>query len=828
MPAGTLWPRQDILALVLPQIATCGRQLTTALTISVMKLLRKYQTPEGKISFEKWLFTAKDRLKWNDSCIKLFWDMLKLVIWYSNNYNNYNSEEEYSRVDLVDVEYLIIYLVLHIPDNTLIQRPSSPTISAHYDTVWPSTNNLFMDAVESNTGLTSPVKEKSNSFASIAPTSPNSTNNNLSIKIPGNSSPTSPTQSRSTSPTSPKRNQSLHSYSQRLSKLSSTQYLYLLKVKINIILTILQDESVVNSSLSSPNDNYIDNINNSNSNNPSISLISRKTIDNLGLILGGGENRDDIYNREAFFLSSLHPKYQTTSKAYESSEMTDGISPPLLYSEVFSWIDGVLSLNEFVYPVHNNHSNSSSPKNGDLFHTDHSHSSGSINSIESSENYMSNRIFIPYKSLSLCKPTVISNAQSSTIMHIVEDFPYNSGSNFNRTSRSIMSISSTIEGTATNSTNKMNTTTTTNTATSVMSISSGSTYDALDQFDEMRSSLEKADIDQKYAEGVNQGIMKLPSLNICNCSNTTLYMMSPYFSAVISGCSDVEIVIGSVAGALTVIGCERVKITVACRKLLVNNCLECTFNIATLSPSIVLGDSRSLLFGPYNLSYKNSQNYILASNLTQLCHSNPDIISISSTNQGIANYWANLCDLNLCLEAAVTAGSPTGYAIDAAADLSLPMPNSATVTILPTTKFSCVTVPYKESSSLSNTAASIMSLATPSTSSNASTNVVNELDDVCIPLPEGYKREYFDNLNTISLASSKLANLNANGGSVAPTLVEVLSDNDMKEQMPINDFISKKFLEWIVSSGHSQEVVNLVQLDASSLPKAPQASKKHT
>ncbi len=809
-PSGVLWPRQDILALVLPQIATCGRQLTTALTVSVMKLLRKYQTPEGKISFEKWLITAKDRLKWNDSCIKLFWDMLKLVIWYSNNYNNYSNEEEYGRGDLVDVEYLVMYLVLHIPDNTLIQRPSSPTIGSHYDTVWPSTNNLFMDTVESNMGLTSPVKEKFNSFASIAPTSPNATNN-LSIKIPGTSSPTSPTQSRSTSPTSPKRNQSLHSYSQRQSKLSSTQYLYLLKVKINIILSILQDENAVSSSLSSPNDNYTDN-SSSNNSNQTISLISRRTIDNLGLILGGGESREDVYSNDAFYLSCLHPKYQILSKTYESSEMTDGISPPLLSSEVFSWIDSILAVNEFIYPVHNNHSNSSSPKNaknGDLFNSDHSASGSSMNSLDSSEN-VSSRIFIPYKSLSSCKPTVISNSQSSTIMHIVEDFPNRNGNGkFHDTSRSVMSISTTG---GTNTTTKMNLTT--NTTSSGMSITTtGTSFEALDQFDDMRSSLEKADIDEKYAEA-HQGMMKLPSLNICNCSNTTLYMMSPYFSAVISGCSDVEIIIGSVAGALTVTGCERVKITVACRKLLVNNCLECSFNVATLSPSIVLGDSRSLIIGPYNLSYKNSQNYIVAANLTPLCHGNPDIIS--GANQGVTNYWANLCDLNLCLEAAVTAGSPTGYAIDAAADLSLPMPNSATVTLLPTSKFFCVTIPYRESL-LSNTSAM--------PTQGASTNVLNELDYLCVPLPEGYKREYLDNFNAINVVSSKLASIGGSNGA-SPTIVDVVSDNDVKEQMPINDFISKKFLEWIVSSGHSQELVNLVQLDANSAQKGSQANKK--
>jgi hypothetical protein len=56
-------------------------------------------------------------------------------------------------------------------------------------------------------------------------------------------------------------------------------------------------------------------------------------------------------------------------------------------------------------------------------------------------------------------------------------------------------------------------------------------------------------------------------------------------------------VIGAVAGVVVVSGCERLRLSVACRKLVAHNCLECEFSVATLSPSIISGDTRSLVFG---------------------------------------------------------------------------------------------------------------------------------------------------------------------------------------------------------------------------------------
>jgi hypothetical protein len=89
----------------------------------------------------------------------------------------------------------------------------------------------------------------------------------------------------------------------------------------------------------------------------------------------------------------------------------------------------------------------------------------------------------------------------------------------------------------------------------------------------------------------------LPQLFVSYCNKANLYMISPYYSASVTGCIDTTIFIGAVYGAVIVNGCERLKITCACRKLIIMNCLDCEFNVATLSTTIVLGDSRNLTMG---------------------------------------------------------------------------------------------------------------------------------------------------------------------------------------------------------------------------------------
>jgi hypothetical protein len=115
------------------------------------------------------------------------------------------------------------------------------------------------------------------------------------------------------------------------------------------------------------------------------------------------------------------------------------------------------------------------------------------------------------------------------------------------------------------------------------------------------------------------------------CSRTNLYLLSPYTFASVSSCSDSEIVLGAVAGVVVVSGCERIQLTVACRKLILWNCRDCDIRVASLTPTIVSGDSRGLCFGKLfvviiaPLSNNTLYNYIfrllqvLSTHLTVIC-----------------------------------------------------------------------------------------------------------------------------------------------------------------------------------------------------------------
>lgn len=67
-----LWPRNEVLQLVIPQLSGNGKPLTYDLVFMAVRRLVKCQNPDGMISFDRWLVIAKDILKWNDSVISMY------------------------------------------------------------------------------------------------------------------------------------------------------------------------------------------------------------------------------------------------------------------------------------------------------------------------------------------------------------------------------------------------------------------------------------------------------------------------------------------------------------------------------------------------------------------------------------------------------------------------------------------------------------------------------------------------------------------------------------------------------------------------------------
>jgi hypothetical protein len=258
----------------------------------------------------------------------------------------------------------------------------------------------------------------------------------------------------------------------------------------------------------------------------------------------------------------------------------------------------------------------------------------------------------------------------------------------------------------------------------------------------------------------------LPQLIINGCSRSTMYMLSPYSSASISGCNDVEIVIGAVSGAITITGCERLRITCACSKLIVQNCLECEFYVATLSRTIILGDSRSLTIAPFNVTYKDLDSHLRIAGIEALCTEEKD------SNISNFNHWSQLCDGNICLEAVITAGSPSGYAIDATdSSITLPTPHTSTASIISQEKFMFVNIPNRS---------------------------IYQSPEMCpIPIPKHFQME-------VTKTNKKIDEFYHNIKQLYP-----------ESRLGVaNTLVSKKFLDWMARSGKAQQLLELIKIDA--------------
>ncbi len=96
----------------------------------------------------------------------------------------------------------------------------------------------------------------------------------------------------------------------------------------------------------------------------------------------------------------------------------------------------------------------------------------------------------------------------------------------------------------------------------------------------------------------------IPPLYLQSCMGTSLYLLGSYSYATISNCIDCDIVVGAVSGSVRLIGCERVKLTISCKKLVVISCLECQINIACLQPSLLVGENKGLIVGKNYLCLK--------------------------------------------------------------------------------------------------------------------------------------------------------------------------------------------------------------------------------
>ena len=221
----TFWPRQEVLQLIIQQLANSGgKVLTNELVVSVVKQLSKQQSPEGDISFDRWLVVAKELLRWNDSCLQLFWEMLLLALSYSKEERLRNYDDTG-----VDLAYLAIFLVLHTSD--LQFRTNLP--GSNYDTVWPEPDVVLSPPTAQ---ISSPSKMHSVNIRVMLSSGPPSPKSPVGSPRNGGHSALLPTSPKRMSASSPRQGK------------SASHYLYAIRQKLPIILrAITIDDSALGS-----------------------------------------------------------------------------------------------------------------------------------------------------------------------------------------------------------------------------------------------------------------------------------------------------------------------------------------------------------------------------------------------------------------------------------------------------------------------------------------------------------------------------------------------------------------------------------------------------
>lgn len=543
----------------------------------------------------------------------------------------------------LDLEYVAIFLVLHLYDNTnqvstphahtpQSKTPVSPTVA--YEDVWPTAAPTSpTDNGEPGSPHQSPSKDSSRAHRKMSP------------MASGQHNPTP------ISPRSPKANQS--PANKRLTPAvsaaaktprSNAQYLHSVRQKIPLILRSLsidqQDESTLTDitlSIDTPGNPRNSGGEGSggtlySSMNHSVDFaIAKKTVDALGLIICGGYSRDQAVAN----LSSLFPVFNAHAADFEQAmrtsrekfEANEGAPAPTIpFSELSAWINVHLSMNDTLYPVSVSPSYGAipcSPTSRDMSHTTHisamsatdADASKEVGGSAQSKGQAPMRTVNPVSSLSRAKPTII-NGCSTTVVHVVGGSLMSTKNSFRKmksmsldkgelghSAHEIKLPAGVIRNEhvlSDSDSEKEKTSPVAHSRARGHSTQSDSSYDdhGLGGADDSNRSTE--DIESLMRNNTNylsHPEQMLPALFLNLCTKARLYLISPYHSASITGCSDCEIVIGAVFGAVTLSGCERVQITCACRKLIIYSCVDCAFNVATLTTTIISGECRNNTIG---------------------------------------------------------------------------------------------------------------------------------------------------------------------------------------------------------------------------------------
>lgn len=497
-----------------------------------------------------------------------FWEMLLMATWHSMDPSERGTLGSSWADGGVDMYFLSIFLALHVDDT-----PHSGSSGRHnFDAFWPA---QYVDRED-------PVMPSAPPITTQRPTTPSK-----HLTAPP-STPQSPRSPKSTvSPQSPKRSSTptgsttpQHGTPHQVR--SSAQHLYSLKQKLPFILKVISTDEVLAGTHSSPMHES-----DSSSVEPSKLaqefMVSKQALDCLGLILSGGQTRAEESKSK---LSSLHSLWSADDMNSSFESGRDSVC----FSELNMWIDDLLVLNDVLYPTGSG--TTTAPR---LSHV-------TVNGVGLVSGLDSRPLGTP-RGAHASPRTSFDEPNSPRIIAERQQSQYNSSSTIQQQPLRHTASSSTIKSNLPTIIRNFSSTllyvTPAGSEDSQLS-ASGSDLSLIDN-DKMRTSQEDLkDLLKKELKASQQTSgysHALPQALITGCVSAHVYLLSPYSTATISNSHDCEIMIGAVAGAVILSACERVTLTVACRKLVVVGCVDCKINVAATSANVITGESRGLLFG---------------------------------------------------------------------------------------------------------------------------------------------------------------------------------------------------------------------------------------
>lgn len=348
---------------------------------------------------------------------------------------------------------------------------------------------------------------------------------------------------------------------------------------------------------------------------------------------------------------------------------------------------------------------------------------------------------------------------------------------------------------------------------------------------------------------LNRPEVSLPQLYINHSSNSTFYFLSPFYCVSLTGLKNCTVFIGSVFGTIILNGCENVRLSANCFKLIVINCMNCEISISSLSTSLFLGDNYQVKLLPINFTYRNLRQHIKVTELTSLFNSNSSTTlnnsSTSLTSNTIFNYWDQFIDVNDSLHS--TSNS----------SISIINPDDFKVKTIPwktevlSMEFSCIPLPTAYTNSIKkkmkelDDLVSVIKEKLDEQKFELDKDNDSEEEDEAIAFEDFEDHMKIDKVKKNSNKKKQNIVLTKDNFSYEPTnlspLISLASGNtssnapssptqassnqnhnlydtsvnlsDISLKLLASSTLSKRFSEWLVQTNNIQEVLDLIKID---------------